>query len=427
MGTHRKVPCLGGCGKLIRVRKTGMCPDCLYPKRPLAATPAAFPSDGISIHGDIAHLAKITPVQVQTLDKLIEVCEIDLSTWEIERWVANKWEMGSKSPDGKPITTPLYQIKVWLKRKSRTILTQEKLAKELLDDIRNSAPKPTTVRHRFVNGGWLMEFAPFDLHLGKHAWGDESVTNYDSNIAVDLFNAALDYLLARACKATDGKLERILCVFGNDVTHIDAKSGQTTGGTPMDVDTRYIKVYRRAVSIHRRAINILREIAPVDVVIVPGNHDELTSFHLGEILFALYEKDKHVKVNNAPRLRKYYEFGTNLLGFTHGHSERVSELPLLMAREQPDAWARCESREWHIGHKHVVEKFTHAPLVQDLFSDKGVRIRRLTSMSGHDAWHTKHAYTDRRACESFIFHKTAGFSDLISFNIDHFTGEALNK
>jgi hypothetical protein len=150
---------------------------------------------------------------------------------------------------------------------------------------------------------------------------------------------------------------------------------------------------------------------------------------MGEVLAARYEDVKHVTVDNSPSLRKYYEYGVNAFGFTHGDAEKVSELPLLMARERPEMWARCPSREWHIGHKHISEKWesNRRPMLeQDLVSDKGIRIRRLTSMSAHDAWHTKHAYTDRRACEAFLFHKEAGFTDHISFNVDHFTGKALS-
>ncbi len=111
--------------------------------------------------------------------------------------------------------------------------------------------------------------------------------------------------------------------------------------------------------------------------------------------------------------------------------ERVNELPLAMAREVPELWAQCPSREWHIGHKHITERMAvrdrPGRIEQDYHSDKGVRIRRLTSLSGHDVWHMKHAYIDRRACEAFLFHKTAGFTDQLSFNVDHFTGEALSK
>jgi hypothetical protein len=54
-------------------------------------------------------------------------------------------------------------------------------------------------------------------------------------------------------------------------------------------------------------------------------------------------------------------------------------------------------------------------------------VRRLSSLTAHDAWHTKHAYMDRRACDSFLFHRDAGFTSALSFNVDHFTGKALSK
>ena len=393
------------------------------------------PTNSVVEKGDTREQTVYARGEVRTLEDLIRVCAIDTEVWDVVEWSANKWEMGwvarNEKQDDKAQALPLFQIKARMRRKSATILTMQALREALIADIRESVvgaidrqPVP-----RFVNGDWLFEFAPFDLHMGKLTWDEETVTNYDIKHAEDLFNASLDFLLERAQRLTDGKISRVLCVFGNDVSHIDNKRGETTKGTPLDVDTRYIKVYRRIVSIHRRAIDILRQVAPVDVVVIPGNHDELTSFHLGELLSVLYENDPQVSIDNSAKLRKYYEFGTNLFGFTHGDSERVSELPLTMAREMPDAWARCASREWHIGHKHISEKFESRALAlqQDFHSDKGVRVRRLTSLSAHDAWHTKHAYMDRRACEGFVFHKTAGFTDHLSFNVDHFTGEALSK
>jgi hypothetical protein len=401
----------------------------------MGITEKSYPSpqntESVSVNGDACEITKTTARRVRTLADLIRVCEIDTAEWEVERWVCNKWDSAAKL--GKDETeriavTELYQIKAWLRRHSSAMLTMAALRDDLLADIRAevAAARPAKAPTRkAINDGWLFEFSPFDLHMGKYTWDEETVTNYDSDIAADLFNASLDFLLARALKLTDGRLERILCVFGNDVAHVDSKRGDTTAGTRMDVDTRYIRVYRRICEIHRRAIDVLREVAPVDVKIVPGNHDELTSFHLGEILATRYDGVKHVTVDNSPRLRKYYEFGTNLFGFTHGDSEKVSELPLTMAREVPDLWARCPSREWHIGHLHKKEGW-QAPgrVVQDLFSDKGVRVRRLASLSGHDAWHTKHAYMDRRTCEGFVFHRRAGFTADLSFNVDHFTGKA---
>jgi hypothetical protein len=51
----------------------------------------------------------------------------------------------------------------------------------------------------------------------------------------------------------------------------------------------------------------------------------------------------------------------------------------------PTRGRAAASREWHIGHKHISEKFetrSVGRLEQDFYSDKGVRVRRLTSLSG---------------------------------------------
>lgn len=421
----------GGCPNYARRR--GLC------KRHGREVLKPTAGDSITERGNERDIVKVTSERVRSLEDLIRVCEIDTETWDIVEWRAVVHEMGSvprtvgskakgwSRPSTEPVVTPLFSVSAKLRRKSALIQTLETLREKLVEDIRAASQAPTIFApKRRVGDEWLFEFTPFDLHLGKYAWDEETVTNYDTEIAADLFTEASDFLLDRAMKLTDGKLSRIVMVVGNDASHIDSKKNQTTAGTQMDMDTRYIRVYRRLCEIHRMAADKFATVAPVDIVCVPGNHDEVTSFHLGEILATRYEGNKHVTVDNSARLRKYYEFGVNLFGFAHGDSERVNELPLLMAREVPEMWARCPSREWHIGHKHISEKHdARGRIEQDLFSDKGVRVRRLMSMSAHDAWHTRHGYTDRRACDSFVFHKEAGFTDHLSFNVDHFSGRGL--
>jgi hypothetical protein len=447
---------LPGCAGKIVSRAARGCSSCqLHRKRagdvnaggPPSTKAVAAPAGDRTIEtDDRLELERTSKKRIKTLAELVRFCDVDTAVWRVKSFECTKWDMGSvpratgskatgwRRPSTKPVVTELYRVRAIFERISPREQAMKVLAGKLLADIRadvKAAPRLATRRpsRAFVDSGYLFEFSPFDLHMGKLAWDEETVTNYDSNIAEDLFNASLDFLLERALRVTGGRIERVLCVFGNDVAHIDSKKVQTTAGTPMDADTRYIKIFRRIVAIHLRALNILRGVAPVDVKIVSGNHDEQTAFFLGEVLTARYHGDTRVTIDNGARQRKYYEYGVNLFGFTHGDSEKIDELPLTMAREQPALWARCPSREWHIGHKHISEKMElrhPARLEQDFFSDKGVRIRRLTSLSGHDAWHTKHAYMDRRACEAFVFHKRAGFTDHLSFNVDHFTGKALS-
>lgn len=426
------------CGERKIDPRAARCIYCRRGKKVVVGTdveiklgPAATRSFVENTKAGTAELSMKVDSDIRSLDDLIVACAVDLDVWEVERYICNKWEVGAKVDD-KMKVTPLFQVKVWLKRRSQVSLANESMLAGVLADIResvsNAAPSHRYDPSKFVEGDFLFEFAPFDLHMGKYTWAEETVTNGDIDSTTDLFNASLDYLLERAKRVTNNGIGQILCVFGNDVAHIDNKSQTTTGGTFMDADSRFAKMYRRIVQVHMRAVDILRRVAPVHIVIVPGNHDELTAFHLGMVLEARYGATPGITINNTARLRKYYSYGVNLFGFTHGIAERTAELPLTMAREVPEMWAASESREWHIGHLHKSEKWETrhpAALIQDLESDKGVRIRRLTSMSAHDAWHTKNAYMDRRACEAFVFHKTAGFTDQLSFNIDHFTGKGL--
>ncbi len=64
--------------------------------------------------------SEITP-RIVTVDDLLTIYNISLEDWEIEKQVVNTWEVGAKGPDNKIVTTPLFQVKVWLKSKQSTI------------------------------------------------------------------------------------------------------------------------------------------------------------------------------------------------------------------------------------------------------------------------------------------------------------------
>lgn len=80
--------------------------------------------------GNEACLSVVKPDNPKTLEELIAVCQIDLDTWQVQRWVANKWQQAAKMLVGKDlpqqiVETPLYQIKVWLVRRVAQSLHSE--------------------------------------------------------------------------------------------------------------------------------------------------------------------------------------------------------------------------------------------------------------------------------------------------------------
>lgn len=55
--------------------------------------------------------------RIHTLQQLLEFFEVDLETWEAERFIANKWEVGAKNAKDELVVEPLYQVKAFLRRK----------------------------------------------------------------------------------------------------------------------------------------------------------------------------------------------------------------------------------------------------------------------------------------------------------------------
>lgn len=293
--------------------------------------------------------------------------------------------------------------------------TAETIRQALLSDIRKETidravkkPKakwvPEEERH-------LLEIAPVDLHVGKYAWGEEAGEDYDITIAEKVFCDAISDILHRASVYT---LEKIVLVVGNDLLQTDTLQGTTTAGTYVDTDSRYIKSFRRARAINSWAINECAKIAPVDVQIIPGNHDSLTAFHVGEVLEAEFENDPRVKVFNGAKRRKYLKYGITLLGWTHGNEEKQIDLPLIMAQEEPKAWGETLHREWHVGHLHKMKETRYT--AGDSFN--GVRVRILPSLCAPDAWHyTRGFVKERRACEAFLWNRTKGYAGHFSSNV----------
>jgi hypothetical protein len=219
----------------------------------------------------------------------------------------------------------MFHVSAKLRRKSAAIKTLQVLRRELVADLPHGGEGATRRRGATSTSDFLFEFTPFDLHMGKYTWDEETVTNYDIDIAADLFNASLDYLLgagaqarrrqarARALRLRERRLPHRQQEGADDGRHADGRRHALHQGLPA----------------HRgrapRALDVLRQVAPVDVKIVAGNHDELTSFHLGEILAARYEAVTSTSPSTTTRTcGSTTSSARNLLGFSHGDSENVA-------------------------------------------------------------------------------------------------------
>lgn len=338
--------------------------------------------------------------RITTLEQLIRVCEIDTVYWEIERWVCNKWEVGAKNNNNELKVKPLFQVKAWLKK--RTVeLRASSNAKDLIEEAKSFAPKYPKIKYQKHDNGLLYELQIPDIHFGRLTWAEESGENYDIKIAKQVVNDVVDKLLNYA---QHFEIDKILIPFGNDYFNVNNTQNTTSHGTPQQEDVRFQKTFRLGRELAVGIVDRCSTIAPVDVLVIPGNHDEERMFYLGDALESWYHANPNVMIYNQAKKRKYYRFGKVLLGFTHGAYEKQSKLPLLMAMEASQDWAKSEFREWHLGHQH-----NKKDVMYFANEESGVVVRVLRAVASPDAWTHDHAYVGaERAAESFLWHPDNG-------------------
>lgn len=358
--------------------------------------------------------------RVKSVQDLIREMNIDMTEWDIKSATAKKWEMGAaekatnnngrwERQKANIVVEPLYLVSVVLVPKNPLVRALNEFGERLCTKL---AAQPSMVSPAIIRSvdrnEYLAEIAVVDHHFGKYARKRETGHgDWDLPIAEQYWRSSISLLLERTTRAFQPS--RIMMPFGNDASHFDTKLAQTTAGTHMDAAGRYFEVYEAIVENHVWAIEQALQVAPVDMVWVPGNHDYLTSFHLAQLLKAKFERNPHVNINAEPTPRKYYEWGINLLGFTHGSEENMSQLGIHMAKEAKAMWARTSSWEWHIGHTHKMK------ILGESFS--GVRVRVLPTLTSHDHWHNLKGYMDRRAAEAYVWGTEEGYASHFSFNV----------
>ena len=339
--------------------------------------------------------------RIGTLDELLKKAQVDTDIWEVDRYVINSWEVGSKV-DERIIVEPLFQIKAWLKRNLETSKIKL-LIRELKTDLKSKAPEYPEIKYgAFNQKEQMLQINIFDLHFGKLAWAKETGDNYDHKIASEQFK----YVIKEHLKRTKHyKIQKILFPIGNDFFNSDNLNNTTTRGTQQDEDVRWQKTFLLGRQLMVWGIDTLSKIAPVEVIVIQGNHDWERSFYLGDALECYYHKCNNVIIKNEPTPRKYIIFGSTLLGFTHGNNEKTADLPLLMAQEKPELWSKTKYREWHLGHLHHKKQMQW----QTIGENKGCTVRYMSSISGTDAWHNQKGYKGAlKSSESFIWSKKTG-------------------
>ena len=226
---------------------------------------------------------------------------------------------------------------------------------------------------------------PTDFHWGKRGDVFECGDLYDRPTARERLFSSTEKVLADITK--HGKPEKIIIGIGSDFFNADTYNGTTTAGTPQDNDGNMSDILTTGCELMTDYIDLLRQISPIQMVLMAGNHDQLLSVSLHLYLQAWYKNCEEVTTIKSAQHRQYLVYDNNLLCFHHGDGvSKTSDLARLASIEAQEAWGKCDHKMVFTGHLHH----------EKIEEDRGFTRYQLPSLSGEDRWHAKKGYTGNR-------------------------------
>lgn len=325
---------------------------------------------------------------------LLKAHGFDIREWELVSARNNIWNVYSKQ-DG---IQELYSSKIVVKPKEQTIDYDR--INEWFDKLDRKYSLPVIkTSNEYLKGNKCLLIDIADLHLNLQATMFSTGNEYNCEIAEKLFFYVISDILSRVEKYQFNKI--IFCI-GGDMLNGDNLLGSTTKGTPQDSDLLYFDAVEKLYAMTIKATDILKQKAPVDVIYISGNHDELFGYKLAKFIDAWFRNDENVTVDYSPLPRKYVKFGRTLFAFAHDGN--IKTLPRLIADEARKYWSDIDTTEVFLQHLHTEQVLTE---------EYNMRIQRLPTISAKSDWAVNKGFGSKRQCKTFIFDIEDGLTDVL--------------
>jgi len=243
-----------------------------------------------------------------------------------------------------------------------------------------------------------------DSHFGKEKLSLKEQTGVYRELVSDILAQIKSYGLV---------FDEIIYQIGQDHFHIDGSNKTTTSGTVVDVNDEWDNIYKVGVDNIFWTIEQFRPLTNnLYVYYVPGNHDKTLGMTAAYHFQYQYKDVPEVAVDCVNFPRKYHKFGINLIGMSHGRDEK-RRIKDLMQTDVPEMWGQSKVREWHLGDEHH----------EEAEEDGGVIIRRISSFTQDDSWHTDKGYTGAvKKMQAFVYDRKLGkrltIDSSVSYEVD---------
>ena len=287
----------------------------------------------------------------------------------------------------------------WYKTKRTTLVNPEDYAARMEEAFASFTPAaPATPRPEISFLDQLTVYPWADPHFGMFAWKGDSGQNWDLKLAVQAVKTTFTKLVAKSPRT-----RKALLLIGGDILHADNQAERTRSGNPLDVDGRFPKVVDTAGETAAWNVSLLlTNHDEVEVIVLPGNHDENSFYAVTMFLRAWFRNEPRVTIDRSAKPTRYREYGDNMLGMTHGHMAKAKRMPLMMAADEREMWGRAKFTYAHMFHVH------HASKDQD--EDGGVLVETHRIIAPADAWHYAEGYRAGRGLQSITYDPETGES-----------------
>lgn len=279
-------------------------------------------------------------------------------------------------------------VQQWIKTKAAPeALTWDRLIREFEGVI---PARPAVAGPSDLQDGLLAVYPIGDPHLGLRG-ADGSGLEDGARLLMD----AVSDLVYRGPKTKE-----CLVVNLGDYFHSDDPSNRTRrSGHDLDVDGSWFEILKTGRDVFIHLIQVaLEHHEIVNVKCLIGNHDDLSSIFLTLLVDAHFRLEPRVLVDTTGAPFQWFEWGSNLLGFTHGQACKADRLAGKMASAQREAWGRTLHRYWYVGHVHHSRKI----------EKDGVMIESFRTLAPRDDYTEAAGYHSGRDLTRIVLHREHG-------------------
>ena len=346
-------------------------------------------------------------------DEILIALGINEEEWAVHKCQIKPYQQAAKidkvvghDTDGDPIiaqehsTKQLYSALIDLR--PREPFEKESYVEDLLERIENRAPAYVTGRSTIPESGNLARLLIPDVHIGKdgfnRSWGIESAFRRVMSVVDDF-----------ASLAETHNAEMIRVPFGHDWIHVDrevvSRSGTqhtTTGGTPVERSHPWLTQFDVGCDLLSAIIRRLLKVAPVGLIVVPGNHPAHSELAIARVAMAEFSNSPDVTFDRGKEYDRFSRWGVNGFMDTHGDNHVFSQLPLDFANQRGELWGQTVWHEVNTGHKHISKK---KPVGFSDNGNGGCMVRISPSLSPQDAWHSRYNYHGMPGAEMYLYNK----------------------